>query len=194
MWQAEAMPDASRFEFYGPPSVEGPARPLFPGGPMFPSVAEQIFSDIDNEEIAVTLKLRVIDGRPTLVGVMVGPIHPAIDDREIPPSYLRSLPIKDLYDRATYRAGAAFADARTGPGHEDPATEGAAAVRAARLRRHAMTDDLLREVADVVLSDTSGKPREAVRDHFFTSWRTASRWIAATRERFPEQFIDEGGN
>lgn len=180
MWQDDVVPSPERFQPYSVTNIEGPGRPLYPGGPMFPAAADVTFVDMRNEEVGVTLKLRVIEGRPALVGVVVGPILPTIV-HEISATDIHSLPIDELTDRAIFRAGGDFADSRTGAGHEDPSTEGTASVRTRR--RHAMSDELLREVAEVVRAETRGEPRQAVRRHFHTSERTASRWIAAARER-----------
>jgi hypothetical protein len=50
-------------------------------------------------------------------------------------------------------------------------------------RRRTVTDELLREVARVYLSDSTGAPTKAVADHFPTSHRNATRYVALARER-----------
>lgn len=144
---------------------------------MFPESADVLFVDRDDNRILVTVSLRVIEGRPVLVGAAIGPIHPRVA-RELKAAEVR-LPIEELTDLAVRAVAASFADERAGPGRGNPVAQAEAAVRARQ--RHAMTDSLLREVAEVVKSDTRGEPRQAVKNHFPTSLRTASRWIAAAK-------------
>jgi hypothetical protein len=50
-------------------------------------------------------------------------------------------------------------------------------------RQRTITDDHLREVAEIYLSDGTGAPTEAVKDQMDTSKRNATRWVAQARER-----------
>lgn len=72
-------------------------------------------------------------------------------------------------------------------GHFDEDTNDAAwlagkSVEALR-RRRTVTDELLQEVARVYEGDTTGAPTKAVADHFPTSHRNATRYVALARER-----------
>jgi hypothetical protein len=49
--------------------------------------------------------------------------------------------------------------------------------------RRVVDDELLRQVATVVLSDPLGMPNQAVKQQLHTSARNASRWITAARKR-----------
>ena len=62
--------------------------------------------------------------------------------------------------------------------HEQRAKTGALQLR----RRRSVNDELLREVAAVYL-DEPDAPTEAVADEFDVSKRTATRWVAAARDR-----------
>ena len=50
-------------------------------------------------------------------------------------------------------------------------------------RQRKVTDELLREVAEVYQSDTLGAPTLAVEDHFDKPNRTATRWVKLARHR-----------
>ncbi len=177
LWQAKGVPP---FLPYGLRNLQGPIRPLHAGGPAFPAACDVWFVDREDGGRRLTLSLRVIDGRPALVGLSVGPFAPTIV-REWTARDIHELPTDTLVDDAAAYIAANVADQRY-EGHGDPDAEGVAAVRVRR-QRHPMTDDLLREVASVVTADRRGEPRRAVRNHFHTSERTASRWIALAKER-----------
>lgn len=57
-----------------------------------------------------------------------------------------------------------------------------------RRQRRQITDEFLRQVAKVYTANVRSKPTLAVMRHFPTSRATASRWVAAARERYPEMF------
>ena len=59
---------------------------------------------------------------------------------------------------------------------------GPTAIAASR-RRRIVTDELLQEVAGVYGADTTGKPTQAVADHFYTGHRNATRWVRLARDR-----------
>ena len=50
-------------------------------------------------------------------------------------------------------------------------------------RNKKMNSTHLQRVAEVYLADRTGAPTEAVRAHFNTAHRTATRWVALARER-----------
>ena len=54
--------------------------------------------------------------------------------------------------------------------------------RARAGRKVKVTDDLLREVAEVYRANVSGKPTEAVANHFDRSHRTATLYIKRARD------------
>lgn len=177
-------------------SVEGTARPLA-AGPMFPSEATVHFIEAATD-LFVAVTLRTVDRRPVLSRLEVRPVNPNTN-RELTAGFIHELPLGQLVDRAVRAVGASFADEQAGVGMGDPKRQGDAAV--ASRRRRVMNDDLLREVAEVVASDTYGRPREAVREHFHVSLRTASRWIAEAKQRGPfddqnqtKPAIEQGGN
>ncbi len=169
-------------------NVEGPVRPLSTGA-LFPSGIDVliypmsagragVLADERNNKV-LTLHLRAIDGQPVLVGISASNLDGS--PRELSAAELHMLPVKALTEGAVRAAAATTAAAVPHPYERDPIVEGQSAVNARR--RHVLTDELLQEVASVVKSDTRGEPRQAVRKHFSTSLRTASRWLAAARDR-----------
>ena len=154
---------------------------------MFPARADVLFvSAEDGDHVTVTLSVAVLAGKPAFVGLALAFFRGA-PLRELSAGDVHELPTESLFADAVRAIAASFADERTGPGRGNWAVEGEAAVRAAR-QRHPMTDELLREVAEVVNADDRGEPRQAIRRHFHVAERTASRWHALARQRFPELF------
>lgn len=166
------------FTAYGVTNVQGPARPL-PTGAMFPASADVLLLDIEDVSTVVTLSLRCLDGHPALVGVAVGTL-PGDLPVELSASYLHDLPVARLTEIAVHAVAASFADPRAGAWRGDPEQAAAAALRARR--RHAMTDELLKDVAQIVRSHPDA-PTAAVQDLMHVSYRTAGRWVAEARGR-----------
>ena len=170
--------------FYGV-AVAGVARPLSTGA-MFPTVATVQAYEEGNPSTEITLRLRVLEGRPVLVGISVGSdaeIDRLFDGPEIVEldgEYLRRLPFDELVMTATKAVARAFAAAAPAPYRRDPATEGDVAVRARG--RRVMTDDLLVDVALIVKAHPEA-PTRAVHEQMGCSYRTAGRWVAEARAR-----------
>ena len=168
--------------FYGV-AVAGVARPLSTGA-MFPTVATVQAYEEGNPSTEITLRLRVMEGRPVLVGISVGPdaeIDRLFDGPEIVEldgEYLRRLPFDELVMTATKAVARAFAAAAPAPYRRDPATEGDVAVRARG--RRVMTDDLLADVVLIVKAHPEA-PTRAVHEQMGCSYRTAGRWVAEAR-------------
>lgn len=165
---------------YSVTRVEPPLRPL-PTGALFPPSADVLVYEVsDDTDDALTLHLRVIDGRPVLVGIEAVRLDGG--QRELTVEELRGLPLGHLTTSAVRAVGAAVAAAAPAPYGRDPVLEGLAAVAARR--RRAMTDDLLSEVARIVNDEANADaPTEAVRRQLFCSYRTAGRWVAEARAR-----------
>ena len=160
-------------------------------GAMFPDrVAVDFFDPADrrDEKMIVIVTLQSLAGRPALTGVTIRPIHPELV-RVLTPVEVHAIPVAELRDRAIDIVLAWAADSSTGPGRGDPDKE-VERERQTRGRR-LMTDDLLREVAEIVKKDITGRPWRAVMLHFHTSKRSAFRWIEKAREQFPELFDNE---
>ena len=101
---------------------------------------------------------------------------------EVTASAVHKIPVDEVFRSAIDHVARQLARKQG----RDPSPVGAAAVRA--YGRRSVTDDLLREVAAAVREDRLEMPNRAVRARLHCSARTASRWITAARERFPEEF------
>jgi hypothetical protein len=143
---------------------------------MFPEAADVKVYDLSDTSTVLTLRLRVLDGRPVLVGLEIGANGP---QRELVAGDVR-LPIRELTEAAVRAVAVEIADAAPHPFRRDPGPEGEAALLARR--RRAMTDDLLLKVAQVV-RDNPDRPTQQVSEQLNCSYRTAGRWVAAARER-----------
>lgn len=122
----------------------------------------------------------------------------AEDDGSFSPALIHDLPVGGLLELAVrtvgFAAETADRDKLGAVGYQselssrlrhpsgDVPSRGSEAVASLRTRP-TMTDGLLREVADIVQSDTHGAPREAIRARMHVSLRTASRWMAEARKR-----------
>jgi len=159
--------------------VEGPLRPLRTGA-MFPEAADVRFYYMPKVASYVVFDLRTIDERPVLVGISGFDVEDR--PRELTAAEIHALPVESLTVLAVRTVAACVASGAPAPFARDPSTEGAAAVQARR--RHAMTDELLREVAAIVNDEENSRaPTQAVKEHKHCSYRTAARWVAAARER-----------
>ena len=160
--------------------IEGPIKPLSPGGAMFPESA--IVQVLIADELVVTLRLRPIDGRPALVGVGFGPLGDWTTSEEISATDVHRVPVDDLVQDAVRAVAVNVAQAAPVPFRTDPAEAGTAALRVRR--RRTMTDSLLSEVATIVLDDRNrDAPTRAVSEQLYCSYRTAGRWVAEARVR-----------
>lgn len=137
----------------------------------------------------VSFRLALHDGRSEVDEVCV---QRRTGDPEV---NLRDIPLSRIAHDATEGFGslmklyALVREDRLPPSDSDRADDVVKAMRnagkaaAATRGRRKMTDDLLREVAEVYLADTSGAPTQAVADHFYTGHRNATRYVAKARER-----------
>ena len=183
------------------PTVEiarsGEMAALDDGAP-FPSWVEVLIRN-DNES-PVMLRIEVDAGRPVLAAITVARRGPGTS---VGSSVLRDAPVKSLIDVAlayllerTYlvqimREGSidAFSRLVGAPfGYpDDPELMREVARRtseaATTRRRYTITNRLLEEVAAIYKSDETGAPTVAVKNHFHTSHRNATRWVKEARER-----------
>jgi hypothetical protein len=133
----------------------------------------------------ITLHFQVVDDAPALVVLKVErmtanrrvPLQVVRDIEGLPPlGRLLNVVIKEVAAWASAqesgRAQPDFHDIKLGE-----------KVAARRRKRHVINDELLSTVAEVVRTDMSGAPRQALREQIGCSLRTASRWIALARER-----------
>jgi hypothetical protein len=147
-------------------------------GTPFPKVAkiEALVAGTTGPLFEITLAVEA--GQPVVTRLAV---ERTPGDAPLSTSAIRDLvgPLVEVVIDYTARATQAFS--QRGPLDRPQAV--AAGDSALRLRRRRTVDDeLLREVAEV-WSPTSKTPTEDVADHFFTSHRNASRWVAEARRR-----------
>jgi hypothetical protein len=149
---------------------------------MFPQSVDVHVYELDDTDVLVTLSLRVVDGSPILTGLSIAPVAPNGPVREITPTQVRALPVKELLDKAIHAVAVSIADAAPHPYRTDLDAAGNAALRARR--RRAMTDELLSAVARIVANpDNADAPTRAVAEQLHCSYRTAGRWVAEARTR-----------
>jgi hypothetical protein len=179
----------------------GPLTTLASGAPFLeeavilwsrlkPDLTSAAVFKIDEALTGPTVEIEIVlqDGRPEVNEVKVSrrPGEP-----EITPTMLREIPLSRIAEHGVVQmeliARAMWAESSIdspGPiGQEShpyyaPVTESVAARR-----RRTVTDELLREVAAVYQTDTTGAPTKAVREHFPTSQRNAARYVALAKER-----------
>jgi len=139
---------------------------------------------LDSDGPLFTMTLAVENARPVLTRLIIE--RPREQDglprpgSEITATQLHAMPLESVLQTAISQA-AAWA-AGWGP------DAGTAADSALRLRkRRAITDDLLRQVSEIVRSNPD-TPTQAVRDSLHTSYRNASRWVSEARRR---GFLDD---
>lgn len=123
----------------------------------------------------VTYKFEMLDGVPRCVSVMLGS-PPGLDE----------LTAQDLRKVQIENALAAFLDFFAGTNTQYPhiyATSRQAGIDLLRKRRrHAVTEDVLREVAEIYEGNIDGAPTQAVAAHFGVELRTASQRVKRARE------------
>lgn len=123
----------------------------------------------------VTYKFEMLDGVPRCVSVMLGS-PPGLDE----------LTAQDLRKVQIENALAAFLDFFAGTNAQYPhtyATSRQAGIDLLRKRRrHAVTEDVLREVAEIYEENIDGAPTQAVAAHFGVELRTASQRVKRARE------------
>jgi hypothetical protein len=144
-------------------------------GSRFPGWAE-VWATVDGTP--VTLTLRVEDGRPILDTFYV--TRPRAAHGPLRATTIHALPVDRIVAAAIEQIRIAM------DRFEGAADAKRLAVQAYGRRR--ITDELLREVADVVRADRLQMPNQAVQTKLHTSSRNASRWITAARER---GFLDD---
>jgi len=130
---------------------------------------------------SVRLRMAVHDGRPEVDEVKV---ERREGDPEITATTLSDIPLRQIADDiAEAMAGVALVFGLVDQQPDEDAIAVAGESALAIRRRRTITDELLREVAHVYESDTTGAPTKAVSDQLFTSHRNATRYVALARER-----------
>lgn len=134
----------------------------------------------------IGMRIEVDDGQPVLAALHV------LREAGAPPisaTLLRELSIDVLVDEAVralagtlYWGGLNFGAPLPGVGSFRDEYDAAVELAARARSRRPMTDSLLRQVASIVRANPY-EPRRSVAEQIPTSERTASRWIAAARER-----------
>jgi len=166
-------------------------------GGRFPVRAVGFYVD-ENDGLEARVTVEALAGVIVVSSFQVSSRPGSVD---ISPSTLRKLDYETILIRVRMLASLA---AETGLPNNWQAAFSAATPAQARsiervaegdLRRRAVTDDLLRQVASVVVANLD-RPTIAVRDHFPTSHRNATRWSAAARDRgfLIDGFSDREGN
>lgn len=167
--------------------IEGPVLPLSTGAPWPAAATVRAFID---EDRVVTLRFRVRDGRPVLIGLAVGshePVSPAFaealerDAPEVTPSVVRSIPVAELTKQAVRAVALSVAAATRAGFRYDGAVAAEQAEQAAR-RNRAMTRTHLSEVAQIAAAYPDDPIGEICRQ-MFTSRRSAYRWVSVARKR-----------
>jgi len=155
----------------------GPLTTL-PDSTVFPAWVK-VDASVDGE-VGLALHLVVEDGRPVLDSVSF--VRPRDARGPLSASRVHAVPLDTVVRRAVALVATHFAK-----GDEVAAPSGLLHARGRRV----VTDELLREVAEVVRADPRGTPNKAVQQTMHTSARNASRWIKAARER---GFLSEGSD
>ena len=137
-------------------------------GTQFPQWCD--FGAIIDNGPSISLRVIVEDGRPILDTFFVARQNGATGP--LTASAIHSIPVDKLFREAVPQIARFVAGL-------DGRREGAAPA----LRGRRITDDLLKQVADVVRTDPLNEPNKAVQRHLHCSSRTASRWIGAARDR-----------
>lgn len=140
------------------------------------------------DEPLVEMHFAVIDGVPQCRGVLVSAIK---GKREVRAGDLRAIPVEDVLESVSaHMTSRVIADDQgnvihtTGrPFAEDLIRGNVAAVRDARRQtKRKVTDELLREVAEVYRQNLGSNPTEAVRGHFGVAPRTAGLYVRRARD------------
>lgn len=167
--------------------TEGPFYELS-GGVLFPEVVEVLATASGRPY--VRLRLEIESGRVICTSIDV---TRAPGGEPIEAATVRDIDVKGILDAAVVWESAnarAIVDIQGGVKGEDglyvfsrddthDTEKNALAMR----RQRSVTDELLREVAEVYLADTLDAPTLAVEIHFDTSNRTATRWVRLARQR-----------
>lgn len=191
LWHAGGMTNAH--PLYGDLTTTSWDRVVdLPDGTRFPARVRCTVTS--GESMAVDLAFRVMNDRPALVlfsAVALGP-------EPLSPTAVHDLPVAAIADDAVRRIAVMVAvdEARraaemTGASSYEVAEPWAIADRAAASRRRTppLTDELLREVADIV--NRGGREYIDEVRRLGASRRTASRWVAEARRR---GLIQQGGD
>lgn len=136
---------------------------------------------------ALRLRLAIVDGVPQCRDIH---IEAKPEGREVRTSDLRSVPLEqwigDLFAVAASRIVSTSGGVVTAVDEADPRrlTQARRVVERARAAsRRSVTDDLLREVADVYRANVDGRPTEAVQRAFGVAHRTAAKYVQLARAK-----------
>jgi hypothetical protein len=130
----------------------------------------------------VTVRLEPIDGLPRIVAISIQPAGFRMRGRSpdrIDVKALQRLPLREFEQVATQMLATRAIGGR------------AAVVQHGRRGPVGPSPAALRLVAEIYTADLTGAPTRAVEDELHLSPRTASRWVKAARERWPELFEGE---
>jgi hypothetical protein len=147
--------------------------------------------DIEIQDVLVgpivRLRIAVHDGRPELDGLIVD----RREGEEITSALLDGLPLREMVGGFVSRIAvlaAVNAQRSTGQwpadqGEFDSFRDSAVSAASAARRRRVITDELLREVAEVYKANlATGHPTKAVQEHFGRTYRMAGVYVAAARK------------
>lgn len=123
----------------------------------------------------VTYKFEMLDGVPRCVSVILGS-PPGLD--EITAQDLRKVQIENALTAVLDF----FAGANAQYPHTYAISRKAAVDLLRKRKRHAVTEDVLREVAEIYEENIDGAPTQAVAEHFGVELRTASQRVKRARE------------
>jgi len=148
---------------------------------------------------SVWLRLAVHNGRPEVDELK---LTRRVADPEITATTLSEIPLREIADATTEEiARLIWTFTQLVPGERNlsrntsalDAVDRAGASALATRRRRIVTNELLEEVARVYQSDTVGAPTKAVKEHFFVSHRTATRYVSMAVDRgfLPRQGKDQ---
>ncbi len=185
----------TEWDFYFPSkeaayaATEGPFFELA-GGVLFPEAVDIAAKPKGRDGPYVKLRLEIDAGNVVCSSLEIKRVP---GGGPVDTSTVHGIPIKPLVDAAVVWESAnarAIVDIEGGVRgadgkylfNRDDTHDTEKNARALR-RQRSVTDELLREVADVYLADTFGAPTLAVEDHFNTSNRTATRWVKLARQR-----------
>lgn len=177
--RGEDVDDRNRQDYNGiklPPRFEV-GEPLTPDGRFSSPELEFGPRGVHYRQVdrLVTYKFEIQDGVPRCVSVILGS-PPGLDE----------LTAQDLRKVQIENALAAVLDFFAGTNAQHPYTYATSRTAGANLirkrRRHAVTEDVLREVAEVYGENIDGAPTQAVAAHFGVELRTASQRVKRARE------------
>lgn len=139
---------------------------------------------------ALSMTIEVLEGVPRCTALT---ISAQAGGREVRSGDLRAVPIERLVeDISTWASGdvissdSGAAEVRRTVGSVNEARDRSVRREIQEVRansRRAMSDDLLRSVAEVYRQHAEERPVEAVRRAFATSHRTAARYVSLARSR-----------